>query len=416
VSCAADPNGTVFGTNALATTCAGASLVFEDECTVTCLVGWSPGGLRTTVGNPVTYECTVQDGVADLFPVGGACKEMECVPPLTAFDGSAPSLSCAAITDAGTENLPHGESCTLTCPSGFKAVDGSPAIACDKGILRGCSDASCAEESLTDSVPHCVPADKTFKMVEAISTGVVATTVGANFLAAKEALAMQKFKEAVHTHIILKSEEESTVAIAALEITELAPEPPEDARRVQDNATDANNTGTTEAPPTLAPAQRTSKVYAPTLVVPASEGDPDDPTTGFGAVFEVFQKLATQPSGAEEFRTGLQAALLNSFPMTVVEAVVIEAPRLTKIYVEVPAAPAPAPTPAPTAAAAESGGWGLYILVAVVFVAALGGGGYYYTQVFLPQQKAKEAAAAGEVDPLTGAPMAAETSGERSMV
>jgi hypothetical protein len=426
VACSAG-NRTAFDA-ALSTTCKSGSLVFEDECTVTCLVGWSPGGRRTTIGNQVTYECTVQNDTAALFPVGEECKQMECIPPLTAYDRAAPSLSCAAITDPGSENLPHGTSCTLSCPSGYKAVDGSPALACEKGQLRGCVDSSCME--LTDTLPLCVPEGSTYQLVDAISTGVVATTVGANFFAEKEALATEKFAEAVHTHVILKSEQECTVSITGLEITELSVYPLPDGRRNTDNATaaaagptEAPTTGaptteapTTEAPPTLAPAQRTSKVYAPALVVPESgAGDADDPSSGFGAVYDVFQLLATEPSAAEEFRTGLQAALLNSFPLVVVEEVVVDAPRMTKTWVEIPPAPTPQPTPAPDTAPEEDvgSGWGVYIFILFVLLAAAGGGGYYYTQVFLPQQKAKEAA--GEADPLTGeAP--AEAEGERSMV
>lgn len=333
---------------------------------------------------------------------------MECIPPLTAFDsGSAPSLSCSGISDPATENLPHGEACTLTCPSGFKVVDGSPALGCEKGILRGCLDSGCTE--LTDTLPLCVAADKTYNLVDAISTGIVATTVGANFLSAKEDLAAEKFAEALHTHVKVKSEQESTVSISALEITELAAAPADDGRRIQDG----NTTAADQASPTLAPAKRTSKVYGPVLVVPASGVEED----GFGKVYDVIQLMATSDAAGAEFLTGLQAALLNSFPLVTVEAVVVDAPRMTKTWVEVPGAAAPAPTPAPTAApeAAASGGYWLYIGLFIVLLAIAGGGAGYYFKVYLPQQQAQ---AAGEVDPLTGQPLTAPAgeSGERSMV
>lgn len=366
---------------------------------------------------------------------------MECIPPLTAF-ATAPTLSCAAITDPGTENLPHGESCTLACPAGFKAVDGSPALACEKGVLRGCLDTGCTE--LQETLPMCVPAGATYRQVDAIRTGIVATTVGANFLAEKEALGMQKFGEALHSHIIITSEQESTVSITALEITEMAAEPSEDARRIQDDArraltddeatapqvperdlTDEETTaapgpGTTEAPPTLAPAQRLSKVYAPALVVPASgAGDADDPESGFGAVYDVIQLLATEPTASKEFKTGLQAALLNSFPLVVVEDVVIDAPRMTKTWVEIPGV-AVAPTPPPTEPEEETVGWGEWLidnlfLIIVMLPGVMGLVGL--GQHMYKKQKEKEAAAAGEGAPLTGgADGAAEADGERGMV
>jgi hypothetical protein len=169
------------------------------------------------------------------------------------------------------------------------------------------------------------------------------------------------------------------------------------------------------------------------LVVPESQPtDADEPGTGFGAVYDVFQLLATEQGAASEFKTGLQASLLNAFPLVTVQEVVVEPPRMTQVWVEVPSA-APAPTAAPTAAPTESSGGGgaFYIIVFVLFL-AVGGGAYYYLQVHLPEKEGREKhsllaqakarfgkkAAADEGAPLTqeGGARDPAAEGERSMV